>query len=280
MSFYGQYDILDLYKRGIIAVIIDIMGLEVRTKNYTTSYQFVDHNLLYFQREHVRKNPVLETDVFSKMWSFAISPDTPNWLRARRNGISIPLDGSHGIFIPPFSIIEWDLNSGRVEWGAYLCVMPPPDNLPTEPFAFKWNPNNVLPKNISEIFTWIREAPHPIPIGKVESPTAVAFRLKAALDRTFSDDISLQALADELHYSHAVMTRYFVKCFGITPIAYRNKLRIYDSLRLMLFEGQSVSVTSHLVGFQDIGRFNKNFKQQNNAVPSQFCTNKRTTLSV
>lgn len=54
-----------------------------------------------------------------------------------------------------------------------------------------------------------------------------------------------------------------------SPVAYRNQLRVYDASVKML-KGESIAKAAHDVGFQDLSRFNKQFKVKMRAIPSQF----------
>ncbi|MCB0384723.1 MAG: helix-turn-helix transcriptional regulator, partial [Bdellovibrionales bacterium] len=95
------------------------------------------------------------------------------------------------------------------------------------------------------------------------------------IDQTFSDsEMSVAEVAKKLNVSHSFMTRAFKKAYGLTPVTYRTKLRIFESTKLLLLGGFDVTSAGHQVGFTDTARFNKQFRHLMNTVPSKYCLHK------
>lgn len=79
---------------------------------------------------------------------------------------------------------------------------------------------------------------------------------------------------EELAKSACMETTYFIKkfksAFGITPINYLNKLRIYRSMSLLLSTDLSVERIADSVGISDISYFSKTFKRYCEVSPSEY----------
>ena len=54
-----------------------------------------------------------DTDVFGKSWAFSMGTVNPGQVKARkgRELITLP-EGRMGLFVPPFSVIEWEIGPG------------------------------------------------------------------------------------------------------------------------------------------------------------------------
>ena len=74
----------------------------------------------------------------------------------------------------------------------------------------------------------------------------------------------------KLDMSHSVGTRAFKKDFGLSPKNYLNKLRSFQGALYLLLRGHPVSVTGSEVGFQEISRFQKEFKKYFGGAPSAY----------
>lgn len=244
--------------------------LRIQARNYATDYHVSGPDLIYFDRDHHRAKASVETDCFTSLWSLAlVDISEPGELSIARKGRRVDLVGQVAIFIPPFSVIEWHIPAGNLRWGAYLSTHPIPQDIPDEPFFFL-RTNRTRFSTITELFDFVRSADKKIAVGKEEESSAVAKRTKAYLNGHFSEPLGVSEIARNLRYSHAVMTRAFKRCYEISPICCRNKMRVFDSLRLMLFRDADVAATAKGVGFVDPGRFNKNFLREMNTTPSRF----------
>ena len=169
------------------------------------------------------------------------------------------------------------LGAGRLLWASYLSTEAVPHDLPKQPIALFGRPQKrfVSP---TELFAFVRSASLDCQIDKIEQSNPLALRLKDKIDRDFSSNKSFQDFADELRVSHSAMTRAFRRCFDISPIAYRNKMRIFEAMSLLLLKGERSVEACFDVGFVDISRFNRQFKRQMKSVPSQYNSCKKNSL--
>lgn len=209
------------------------------------------------------------TDVFSDFWSIAVARDIPKaTMFLHRHGQFIELSGNVGLFVPPKSILHWGFSGRDFSWKALLIEGPPPLNTPSEACIFDLI-GEKFPDTPSEILALLENLRIKALVAKEEKVTPLALKIKKYIDDCGLESYSLCQMAKDLSCSPGSMSRAFRNCFGVTPVFYRNQLRVFRA-SLMLVRGAKVSEAGHDVGFHDLGRFNKQFKKKMNAVPRQF----------
>jgi AraC family transcriptional regulator len=74
--------------------------------------------------------------------------------------------------------------------------------------------------------------------------------VKLRITETFNDCRSISEIARELGVSHAHLARQFRRDFGLTPVSYRNHLRINEAVG-RLSNGEQILDIGYEVGFND-----------------------------
>lgn len=252
-----------------------IPQFKLSAANYVSDYQLISNDFIYFDRYHHFPSPTADIDVFGRFWCLAVCDFVPGQVGVHRLGETTPICGPHSLWIPPLSVVDWRLGAGQLVWSSYLSTAAVPSDLPKQPTALFGIPSKRF-ETPTELFAHVRGAAFDCSIDKIEQSNPLALRLKEKIDRDFSSNKSLQDLADELRVSHSAMTRAFRRCFDISPIGYRNKMRIFEAMSLLLLKGERSTEACFGVGFVDISRFNKQFRKQMKAVPSQYNSCKRS----
>ena len=88
----------------------------------------------------------------------------------------------------------------------------------------------------------------------------------------YSEDISINTLADLCQYSEYHFMRFFKKHIGLTCIQYINNLRLEKSSILLTSTNNAIMDVSLEVGFDNLSYFNKLFKRKYNLTPKEFRT--------
>lgn len=244
----------------------------IQTSSYLSQVKTISENLLYFERHHNYQPPQTELDVFGNFWFLAFADVKPECVYYSRYNKKLPLQGQVGILIPPFSIIEWQIYTPELKWNAYIWPNSEPilKNQALEACYFVL-PKNNNPKNLTDIRNIILNAKEKIPISKINLDSPIAKKIKNYLDSHLGSELSIQSVAKDLNISSFQVSRIFKKCYNLTPVVYRNKLRIFDSMAQLLFKQTgTVADTGFNVGFADLSRFNKEFVKYTSARPSQF----------
>ena len=98
-----------------------------------------------------------------------------------------------------------------------------------------------------------------IRVGRADAPSPLAVKVKNTIDRSYRTPRQLSEIAAELGISPAVMSRYFKKAYGLPPVHYRHHLRTMEAM-MRLLEGRSVKDVYLDVGFDDLSRFYRHFR--------------------
>lgn len=88
----------------------------------------------------------------------------------------------------------------------------------------------------------------------------------------YSEDISINTLAELCEYSQYHFMRFFKKHIGLTCIQYINNLRLEKSSILLTSTNNTIMDISLEVGFDNLSYFNKLFKRKYNLTPKEFRT--------
>ena len=240
----------------------------IRTDTYSTKYYKLEDALFYFLREHHNSKPINDIDAFSNFWCLALVNIKENHAAISRKGKLNFHSGSLCIFCPPFSLVNWHINPGEIKWHGFISDRILPDTLPKTPILFPWN--KTIPKSYNEIINIIKSTIHYTEIDKIEEPSGIAFKTKKFIDNHFTEDLSISDISNALKISHPVMTRLFKKSFSLSPLEYRNKLRIFEAQKLFLITPCKIDKTRRATGFKDQTSFYRNFKQNTLVSPKVF----------
>ena len=89
------------------------------------------------------------------------------------------------------------------------------------------------------------------------------------LERNLSCDCSVDSLASLCNLSPSAFRRIFQKSKGMSPVKYRNRLRIRKATELLRSGAYTVGEVAEQVGVADVKYFGKLFKQYTGMNPSE-----------
>ncbi len=90
------------------------------------------------------------------------------------------------------------------------------------------------------------------------------------IEENFSEEITLKTLANCARMSSCHFSRYFKKNMGKSPMKYVNELRIAKSKILLKIKSLHITEIAYLVGFNDLNRFIRNFKNLTGVTPTVY----------
>lgn len=243
---------------------------QVSAQTYQTVYSLPFADSIFLRREHKFASYSKEIDCYGDFWAFAFSNFSPGQVFCKTAGKLVEVVGPAAVWTPRYSVIDWNLNPGAICWYAFMSKTPVPDDLPKAATLLKLPENFVVPQNAEDIFSLVRNASGVVNVEKAESPSAVAEKVKLKLQQNLGSGSSIAEIARELGYSHSVMTRLFKKNFEISPVDYRSRCRIMESMVLLMLREKNVTEAGFEVGFEDCSAFFRQFKRQTQVSPSQF----------
>lgn len=94
--------------------------------------------------------------------------------------------------------------------------------------------------------------------------------IRGYIEAHYMEDISLQDVAAQLHYSDAYFCRFFKQNFDKNFIMYLSELRVEKAKELLEDMTVNVKDISQRVGFRDSGYFTKVFKRVTGVTPSEY----------
>lgn len=107
-----------------------------------------------------------------------------------------------------------------------------------------------------------------------EYPNAYRYRrivqAKRYIDRNFDDDIDLDDISGEAHFSKYHFLRLFKRAYGMTPNRYLTQRRLSEARRLLEEDRLSISKICLEVGFESLGSFSSLFKRRMGISPSRY----------
>jgi AraC-like DNA-binding protein len=101
-------------------------------------------------------------------------------------------------------------------------------------------------------------------------------RAKDLMDREYSRELEVPALAREAHASRAHFVRSFKQAFGETPHEYLRRRRVERAKDLLRSTSLSVTEVSLAVGFRSLGSFSAAFRALVGEAPRDYGRRWRT----
>lgn len=253
---------------GVIKSQSDTLAISAPTYN-TKIFRDSPH-WARFERSHSWQTNTQEIDVFGDCWSFAWTNFINDQVSVNTRGKSFFINGACALLIPPFSIIDWQLRGGTVFWQAIVSDKSWPRQFPKKAVLYRRRDNEHLPRNLDELHDFINSHEPEFAIDKEERSSAVALRTKKFIDHFWSREFTIEELSESLGFDHAVIDRAFKLCYGLSPIAYRNKMRVLSAAHRMLLGANNVTDVALEVGFSGVSNFNKQFKKVMRVPPSVY----------
>ena len=90
------------------------------------------------------------------------------------------------------------------------------------------------------------------------------------LDEHYTENISLDQLAEQFFISKYYLSREFKKEFGTTVIQYVLAKRINNAKELLRYSNSSIEEIAHLCGIDDASYFNKVFRKMEGCTASEY----------
>lgn len=245
---------------------------QVITTSYVNGITHLEDGIILFERDHDWKPPTELIDVFSSCWSVTFGDFREGDLGFFRKGKTLPFKGPHCFLIPPFSTVHWKIFAKKLKWKSFIFISQPNCHFPETARAFKISmiPNLSDRAHLERFVCLMTSTNLGQQIDNINKETHVAVLAREYINKHFMKDFSIKEMAEELSYSHSVMSRYFRNCYSMTAIQYRNQLRLFDSLLTLLHSQKPVYKVAEASGNQDISRYYRKFRNFFGTSPSAY----------
>lgn len=241
---------------------------DIQTNSYQASFQRLTENTIHMKRVLAREPGLDKVDIFGSYWVFMAAEIPEGALKVWDGETYRDVSGRCGAFFPAFSVSRWRLTTGTVDFEAIISKEPLPSYQPKLPSLF-YNLRK-MPQSVEDVFS-IFSYSSPMPLDLDSFATPAARKARAMINTMFHEELPIGHISRVLKVPHASLTRTFQRAYGITPVGYRNQLRVFEATMMLLSDSkQPITSVSQDVGFRDLSRFNKQFKKINEATPRNY----------
>jgi AraC-like DNA-binding protein len=170
-----------------------------------------------------------------------------------------------GVFYPPFSISKpcfRDVEAHLIGVAASKSV---PDEFTSAPAVFDIT-SSQTPSGVSQAIEILKSGKNAKSIAMNPRPSLLSIRAKRIIDENYLAYPSIGRIAARLGVRHEHLSREFKRDFEMTPSSYLRQLRVADA-PLKLAMGEEIINVSQDVGYNDLSRFYKQFRQTTDTSP-------------
>lgn len=125
-------------------------------------------------------------------------------------------------------------------------------------------------KAMFEIFCFLVENVYVPDAPNVLHPDSPLMRVRIEIERRYNESLTLRELANLANLAPKYLCRAFRKAFGVTPLAYRQELRLREAQRLLSVTSLRISEIATNVGFQSVFHFSRLFRKRIGCTPTVY----------
>ncbi len=245
--------------------------VEIKTSTYW-KFRRLDQNFVHLLRKIRKKGKFNLQDANGPFWIFGrmqllsgsfeyvvdeepLSPKGKTW----------------GFCLAPFSITQVRSMNPHLIGEMLICPahLSPGDWDRRNPILFDV-PHTGRPLNVDDLHAWSEQPRHESQnISRSSRPDPLAARIKNLLDRQYNQPVAIADLAQKLRIRAPSLSRAFKRSYGMSAIEYRTWLRVMTAGQLLLRQNE-ISDVFQDVGFGDLSRFYKQFKNIATVSPGRY----------
>ena len=246
---------------------------QVTTPTHDGHIQFIEDDLLYYNRTDFYDTEKVVIDAFGPTWLLGWTSIDPQIISVY-SGLKLhKLSGRYAIYIPRFSIFRWHVYPGQLHWQALVSSSTLPNLDLSSPLVipissdFKLHSKGEISQFL--IKSALSTDPSIIRVEQQNHHHRLSRLVKEFIDQNFREEISIADVAKYFQENPVILTRNFSRAYGLSPLKYRQRLRLFEAMNLMN-HGHSVTDSIFASGFTNLSEFNRQFKQTLNTNPKQF----------
>jgi AraC-like DNA-binding protein len=218
--------------------------------------------------QRICADAVTATDVSGPACIYAEVEVAKGTIEYLLDGNATGAPASFSVFLPPFTIVQARFTGCDVMTTGLAFPPPADDLIPRQPRMYP-RAARATPNSVDEVLALLPPANSGVALTRAAEPGLLAAAAKAILDEQYFSATSIGRVAQRLRTPAATLSRAFKLAYGIPPVRYRHQLRIMDAL-MRLAEGAVPADVFQDVGFQDLSRFYKVFREIACAAPGVY----------
>jgi AraC-like DNA-binding protein len=170
-----------------------------------------------------------------------------------------------GILYAPFSMCELVFQDVKGHLAGIASHISLPEHFSTKPIIFD-SLFQKPPGNVEEVFEILKAGVNPQSVDRTPRPSLLSLKAKRIIDENYLVYPSISRIAARLDVRVEHLSRQFKKDFKMSPSSYLRQLRVADA-PLRLAQGEEIINVSQEVGYNDLSRFYKQFRQTTETSP-------------
>lgn len=252
---------------------------QIIDKEHKNMWEFtaLDNYTLHLKETISVKGKKFFQDLSNELWVYSILEVKNNniFFKVENKVINIPI-GIYAFFKPPFSLTEIGTQNCQLTLNAILSKRPLFEEAPNSPSLILLKNSN-LPQDYKSLYKTLQTKPVFQSVSRYnkENVSGIAIKIKRAIENSYKEQMYLNEIAESVGITSNLMSMYFKKNFFISPSQYRKQLRIKSSV-FQLLESystkNSIADIAFNCGYNDLSRYNKQFKSFTGVTPSQVKT--------
>ncbi|MCB9026757.1 MAG: helix-turn-helix transcriptional regulator [Bdellovibrionaceae bacterium] len=242
------------FEKNMHGRIVDLPEMDGR-------YTLLSHEVYTIERHRKIEQVTHNIDMFGPGWIFFKGSSNEGEIAIVQDGKKIVLGKKIIGYIPGKNVIEWILPKGEISYEMLVCGIQLKTGTPQQPISIIYED---LDKSIFDLFELFFDQVNYVEtmnLMRTTQPSALSIQVQDWIHKNWNINFKLQDIAKELNTSPSIISRYFKKAFGMSPLKYVNKLRVISSVRDLLKSQRSISQISYEMGFGDPRQFNEHFRQ-------------------
>ncbi|MBP2001452.1 AraC-like DNA-binding protein [Paenibacillus shirakamiensis] len=120
------------------------------------------------------------------------------------------------------------------------------------------------------VISLMRSSGHPFSVVATQKANKICSRIKRYIDSNYTEEISLDSLAEKAHLSKYYLAHTFAKYYDMSPIHYLNEVRIRASKELLETTDLSIAQIAESTGFSSQSYFSQSFRRSGGLTPSEY----------
>lgn len=214
----------------------------------------------FFQDQFDFKGDLEIVLVICEVWlleAFEITSGTISFARGAEN-FALDAAARIGVLYPPFSIAKVKYENAKGNLRGFASRKKLPEKFLKFPRVFEIpSVVNLDERNALEILNSAKDF-HPLEMNPNASPRSR--QAKKMIDENYLIYPSISRIAQKIGVSPEHLSRQFKADYGISPNKYFNRLRVADAA-FLLASGEKIAAVAQDIGYKDLSRFYKQFRQ-------------------
>lgn len=246
-------------------------AMQAEFRSLGIHYTILSSEFILIQRDLTVAEKRRIYDVFGRGWVFIsgqIIEGGVSALKSEGPPIEIPSQESFSAYLPAFSVVEWLVEPGLVKIEMLTSTKKLDMKLPPYPVVYPQK----RPGTIFDHYQDFVENGPPESIKNISRPCSscsLSERVYAHIRAHYREPLSIGDLSKKLKTSPSVLSRYFKRCFGATPIALLNQMRVMNSLGDLLWDDKKVLDIAMDSGYSNVRVYNEQFSKIVGNPPSE-----------